>query len=353
MPVRNHRKLLDPWLQSVKEKFSEARDYIEGSRVSRGIVVKLLFDAVITTFQRMIIDRKGFNVLEQLRKGKKLYFNSLISILRKDGVEIENITELDILRDLRNRIEHEGYRPTEQDVKWAYQTAQAFIMKYYPEVFQILEEIKPSRTPLLEKKTLSIPDLFRNFTGMKNFEAGEGIIEESVDTWMAERKRAKTRYCEMFKLENIGMMTENDFTSFLYFRNNRAWTMLYRQGLQLTKGMDKLRRTIAHLQDESIDIAIRIRDVLRGGDLHIRGFGKNIATGILHICDKEDRYGVWNNRTEEGLKRINKKPRISQDFGLCYIRINNELLKLKNELHTDLEMIDGFIWYLSKFYQKE
>ena len=214
-------------------------------------------------------------------------------------------------------------------------------------IVRVAERPKP---PELVKRYEPNPDeLFEDFKQMKNFEAGEGIIEVSVDAWMADRRRAKEHYRKMFRAENLGVMSSEDFASFLYFRNNRAWTQLYRQGLQLTRNISDLRGVIAHLQDESMDIASRIRDALRGGDYHLRGFGKNIATGILHICDEKDQYGLWNNRTEEGLKRLKRKPLFSQDLGLSYVRINNELMKLKNELNTDLVMLDGFMWYLSKF----
>jgi hypothetical protein len=85
---------------------------------------------------------------------------------------------------------------------------------------------------------------------MKNFEAGERIIEVNVNSWMIDRKKAKERYREMFQKENLGELSSEDFASFLYFRNNRSWTRLYRQGLQLTENMGKLKTAIAHLQDE-------------------------------------------------------------------------------------------------------
>jgi hypothetical protein len=100
-------------------------------------------------------------------------------------------------------------------------------------------------------------------------------------------------------------------------------------------------------------VATRIKDVMRGGRLHLRGFGKNIATGILHTRDGQDQYGVRNKRTEGALKILKRKPPISKDLGLSYTRINSELLRLKRELGTDLVMLDGFIWYVSKFHSEK
>lgn len=217
-------------------------------------------------------------------------------------------------------------------------------------IVRLAETSKPLDTGPRNK-----PDLFEAFEEYKrlrNFKAGEGIIEASVDSWMAARRRAKDRYREMFNKENLEKMSADEFISFLYFKNNRAWTQLYRQGLQLTNDMNGLKEAIEHTQDESIDVKTRIRDVLRGGRLHPRGFGKNMATGILHTCDGQDQYGLWNNRTEEALKILKRKPPISQDLGLSYTRINNKLLRLKRELGTDLVILDGFMWYVSKFHSE-
>jgi len=200
------------------------------------------------------------------------------------------------------------------------------------------------------KPSFSTVQLFEEFKSMKGFGAGEGLFEESVESWMEDRRVAKAFYREMFRPENLQEMTADEFKTFLYFKNNRAWTQLYRQGLQLTEHMDELKKSIAHLQDESLDVAKRIRDVMRGGHLHLNGFGKNIATGILHVCDEQDRHGVWNNRTEQALKILKRKPPTSTDHGKSYVRINNELLKLKKELDTDLVILDSFMWYVSKYY---
>jgi len=218
--------------------------------------------------------------------------------------------------------------------------------------YLICRAVEPQKTREPEREgPPTITELFARFRAMRNFKSGgKGIIEASVDSWMAARMKAKELYREMFRPENLGEMSVDDFTSFLYFRNNRAWTQLYRQGLQLIKDIERLRNVISHLQDASIDVATRISEVMRGGHLHLRGFGKNLATGILHVCDTNDQYGVWNNRTEDALEILGRKPPISQDHGFSYIRINKELTKLKRERGTDLVMIDGFMWYVSKFH---
>jgi len=194
-----------------------------------------------------------------------------------------------------------------------------------------------------------VKELFCEFQKYSNFVAGEGIHEKSIETWMKERRQAKEYYMEKFSSENIDELTEDDLKSFLYFKNNRAWTMLYRQGGWLIKNFQESKRNISHLQDENEAIETRINNVMLGGKLWTRGFGKNITTGILHTCDSRDKYGVWNNRVEDCLKILNKPIKIHyKDFGLSYNRINSVLNKLKQELNTDLVMLDGFMWYVSK-----
>lgn len=205
----------------------------------------------------------------------------------------------------------------------------------------------PVRGPIFD-----LLDLYEKYNNLTNFNAGEGIIEKSIQSWMNDRRRAKEHFKNIFHVDNLSEMSEADFSSFLYFRNNRSWTSLYRQGLQLVNKLGDMKEVIAYLQDESVDIETRIRRVLRPGDLHVKGFGKNTATGILHILDENDQYGVWNNVTEIGLKTIRRKPPISMDPGISYVRINKELLTLKNELGTDLVMIDGLLWYIVNYHSE-
>ena len=75
------------------------------------------------------------------------------------------------------------------------------------------------------------------------------------------------------------------------------------------------------------------------------------SSNAREASETEDRYGVWNRRTEEALKRLNRKPPMPQDLGVAYIRINNSLVKLKDELDTDLVMLDGFMWHVSKKFE--
>lgn len=129
------QEILDPYLVSVREKFLEVGEYFKGIRFSWGPVVILLFEAVMLTLQRIIIDKKGTKAIEQLKKEKKIYFDILVKILEKEDVVVKNVKNLEILKDLRNRVEHEGYKPSKDEAVWAYNITKEFISQYYPNIF--------------------------------------------------------------------------------------------------------------------------------------------------------------------------------------------------------------------------
>jgi hypothetical protein len=64
---------------------------------------------------------------------------------------------------------------------------------------------------------------------------------------------------------------------------------------------------------------------------------------------REDKYGVWNNRTEGGLQKLGRLPRRTYNKGEFYYMTNTELNRLKKELDTDLIIVDSFMWFVDKF----
>ncbi len=159
----------------------------------------------------------------------------------------------------------------------------------------------------------------------------------------------------MFNPSNLEKMSNDDFEAFLYFKNNRSWTQLYRRGLRLTKDMQSLRKTIAYIQDETMPIEYRLRDVFRGGSHWIKGLGPNIVTGILHFCDQGDIYGVWNNRTIDTLtklgylnRRINNRGKDYLVINSCLYQLRSDIQKCKPDMIIDLDVVDSFVWFISK-----
>jgi hypothetical protein len=137
VPAVKEEKVLDPYLASVREKFTDAESYFRGERVQWGPVIVDMFDAVMFALQRLVIDLKGVEPIESLRKEKKLYLDSLVNILsREEVLKPEDRKELEILRDLRNRVVHEDYRPAREHAVWAYNVVKRFVSEYYSEVFR-------------------------------------------------------------------------------------------------------------------------------------------------------------------------------------------------------------------------
>ena len=110
----------------------------------------------------------------------------------------------------------------------------------------------------------------------------------------------------------------------------------------------KLAKLLFMLQNENIEIDSRIRSGLQGDD-KIDGIGQGILTALLHTFDNE-KYGVWNSRTTDTLRKLHRPPLPSDDLGESYKRVNRTLTELAEELKSDLTTLDGFMWFISKNY---
>lgn len=206
-----------------------------------------------------------------------------------------------------------------------------------------------SITPVkLTRDQINVATLFAEFQKLENFKGGEGVCFRDVDEWIIARKKAYLDFRERFSQRKLVSWEklENDFRDFLHFKNNMSWTTLYRTGLQAIQNMERLWKLLMFLQDESIDVATRVRKGLQG-EYYCRGIGQNILTALLHTFN-HDKYGVMNNRTEDTLKMLRRRPTQTVDLGHRYVSINRELLQLRDELETELTTIDGFMWYVSK-----
>jgi hypothetical protein len=206
-----------------------------------------------------------------------------------------------------------------------------------------------SITPIkLTRDQINVATLFAEFQKLENFKCGEGVRFRDVDEWVMARKEAYVDFRERFSQNRLVSWEklEKDFREFLYFRNNKSWTTLYRTGLQALQDLERLWRLIVFLQDESVQVATRVKKGLQG-EYYCRGIGQNILTALLHTFN-HDKYGVMNSRTEDTLKMLRRKPRQAADLGRRYECVNLELLGLRDELDTELTTIDGFVWYVSK-----
>jgi hypothetical protein len=206
----------------------------------------------------------------------------------------------------------------------------------------------PGIKPIPPSEAVNIQTLFAEFNMLPPFLCGEGIVMQNSTLWITYRRRVYNEFREKFrsdKLISVGKLCE-DYQEFLYFKNNLSWTTLYRTGLTALKEPERLWDFITFIQDESIDIRQRLNKGLQG-ELRVKGIGKNILTALLHTLHP-DKYGVWNNRTQETLEILRRTPSKGYDLGTKYGAINEILLELCKELDTDLTTIDGLMWYVSK-----
>ncbi|MCK4872881.1 MAG: DUF1016 family protein [Phycisphaerales bacterium] len=153
------------------------------------------------------------------------------------------------------------------------------------------------------------------------------------------------RFQPAFSPEHAAEITSDEFRSFLLMENNHHWSGLHRQGSRMCADMDKLREALAILGDETKSVA----DRLDQGPKMVPGMGKNIASAILLVM-QPDRYGVWNNRSEGVMKRLDIWPQFDRRelFGSRYVKVNQILLQLRDALQVDLWTLDALWWYLDQ-----
>lgn len=180
----------------------------------------------------------------------------------------------------------------------------------------------------------ALAELRRTLSGSQ---AGTKLFDDIV----APRDQVFARYRPLFAVSHLPKLTKDEFTSFLYFENNRHWSGLYRQGLGAASDMKQLRGALAVLLDEGKPIDTRLPTALG----MVNGVGKGIATAILTVA-YPDQFGVWNNTSEAALRQLGIWPEIERGDGIGgrYDKINALLKKLSQDLGIDLWTLDALWW---------
>lgn len=129
--------LNDPYLIAAVEKLHSIERYCRGDvSVAWGPVVTMAHDALMSVMHKMLIDAKGaegVKILEQWRAERKLNLSTFIRTLKEWGLLVDDeVKELEILRDLRNRVVHEDYHPSREQALWAYNLVKRFVKSHYP-----------------------------------------------------------------------------------------------------------------------------------------------------------------------------------------------------------------------------
>jgi hypothetical protein len=174
---------------------------------------------------------------------------------------------------------------------------------------------------------------------LAQFKPGQKVYDETV----ASRQEVFAKYQPIFSQAHIPSLTKEEFASFLYIENNRHWTGLYRHGLGAADNIQKLRASLAVLLDENKPIRERFPESL---DM-VSGFGKALATAILTVSYPE-RYGVWNNTSETGLRQVGLWPSFEKGEGVGgrYEKINGLLLRIASDIGIDLWTLDALWWFV-------
>jgi len=175
---------------------------------------------------------------------------------------------------------------------------------------------------------------------------GALVDMKKSSTWaqiVAPRDAVLAQFRPIFHTDNLPRLSEQELRPFFYFENNHHWSGLHRQVNRICADMNATRAVLHALLDESQPIDQRMTQV-QG---EIIGMGKAIITAILMIAHP-DKYGVWNNTSEDGLISLNIWPEFQrgESFGTRYVRINDLLNQLARALEIDLWTLDAVWWHL-------
>jgi MoxR-like ATPase/uncharacterized protein YktB (UPF0637 family) len=205
----------------------------------------------------------------------------------------------------------------------------------------------------------SLPETETVVTGDRKEEPNHAFADFKADprlkSWKEMRLDAYKKFRGMFATENLNKLTKESFGEFLDSKSNKSWSGLQRHKPKIVANIERLRKTLAYLQDDEIAVDQRLFEILvkKDGEFRINGMGHNLATAILMVCDKEDQYGVWNERSEKTLRRFELIPRtLPSNPDEAYTVINKALNDLKTVYGVDLIEIDLFVWWVDELYGK-
>ncbi len=165
--------------------------------------------------------------------------------------------------------------------------------------------------------------------------------DRAVSTILANKVNVLRRYGSLFAPHHLSRLTAEHYRGFLRLENNCHWSQLYRGGDRAANGMEGLRQCLGILLDEDREIAERFNAA------KVAGLGNAIKSAIL-LVTYPDRYGVWNNTSERGLRNFGVFPQTypKKDKGKAYSAINERLNELACAVEMDLWTLDSLWWRL-------
>lgn len=156
------------------------------------------------------------------------------------------------------------------------------------------------------------------------------------------------RYQNVFAVDRLARLTEDQFREFLNFKNNQHWKGLQRLGPAVCGDMPKLRQALAILLDEARPIADRLNQLIPPkGPPMVPRLHRAILTPILMVCHPT-KYGVWNNVSESAMRTLGVWPELEprMPFGNRYAAVNEVLVRMAEAVGVDLWTLDALWWRL-------
>ena len=168
--------------------------------------------------------------------------------------------------------------------------------------------------------------------------------DEEIAFTLNAKEEVVARYQPIFLPEYVGSITEEEFKSFLLYRNNHHWKGFQRLGGYVTQDMDLLREALTILVNEELPIEVRLEQLLPKKGTMVPRLGRAILTAIL-LVTYPDRFGALNKITEGGLRLVGIWPQFERgaSFAQRYVEVNEILLRLASSLECDLWTLDA-IW---------
>lgn len=170
---------------------------------------------------------------------------------------------------------------------------------------------------------------------------GQLELEGRLTRVAQEREQVLTRFQPVFSKENLPQLRQEEFHAFLLYENNHHWSGLQRHSPKMCADMTVLRNALSLLVDDGQPIEERIDQAVAA----VTGMHKAVTTAIL-LVTFPGKYGVWNGTSEDGLKALGLWPRFErgESLGSRYVKVNEILTRLANDLQVDLWTLD-FAWW--------
>lgn len=160
-------------------------------------------------------------------------------------------------------------------------------------------------------------------------------VDAEAEKVLEGRDQVLDRFGPLFR-DHADQLTESDVSDFLDFEKNCHWTGLHRQKPNILHDLDAVRHAVANLvkrKELNDDVAARFD----AAEKSVKGFGAGIISPILYVAFP-DYYGVWNSKSEFGLKLLNLWPMASrgESHGTVYGHVNNSLFHVRRMLNSDV-----------------